>query len=202
MDVCGVSVLLERFDLELQVLILFEKKLLIGSLQGAQIFIGEPSALEADDVDASSGGGVAVNDHKGRHIAHDASKSGNHGVLAHAAELVYRTEAGDDGVVAYGDVACDGGIVREDGVAPDLALVGNMGIAQEEVVVADSSGSLRLGAAMDGDVLAKGIVIANVEVGLLALELQVLRPSAERGKGVGITALTDGGISLDDDVGA
>ena len=59
-----------------------------------------------------------------------------------------------------------------------LALVCNMGVTEEEVMIPDASGCLGSSAAMDGHVLAEGIIVANNELGLAAFVFEILSKPA------------------------
>ena len=75
-----------------------------------------------------------------------------------------------------GELAC----VGEDGVVADLAVVREVHVGHDPVVVADArdAGVLRR-AAVDGDVLADGVAVADLDRGGLARVLLVLRRRAD-----------------------
>ena len=200
--VFSVFVLFENLDLQGEVQILFEEELLVSHLQAADIFFGEASALEPNDVESAGDTVVAINDHEGWHICDNAGEPSNHGVLPDAAELVNCAEARDDGVVADRDVACESRSVRENRVVPHLAFVGNVRVAEEEIAVSDAGWSLGCRSSVHGDVFAEGIIVADVEMGGRPfLELEVLSPASESSEGKGLAALADSRVALDDDVG-
>jgi len=113
-----------------------------------------------------------------------------------------RAQSRDDGVVSDYDVAGDGRIVRENGLVTHLAFVGYVGVAEEEIVIANPSGSIRGGAPMDGGIFAKGVVIPDDELGPFAFVFEVLGLSPQGREGEGLAPFPDGGIALNNDVAA
>ena len=105
-------------------------------------------------------------------------------------------------MIADRDVAGNGGVVGKDDVVGDMAFVGHVSIAEEEVVVANPGRGVRGRAAMNGHVFAKSIVVTNDELGLLTFVFQVLGSPSDGSKGIGVAALADSGIALDDDMAA
>ena len=56
------------------------------------------------------------------------------------------------------------------------------------------------GASVDGDVLPEGVVVADDELGLLALIFEVLGASSEGGEGKGLATFPDNGVAFNDNV--
>ena len=169
-------------------------------MRAADIVLRKASSLKTDAVEAARCGGVAVDDHEGRHVLRDACQARDHRMLSNTAELMHRAETGDNSVVPHRDVPRNGSVVGKDGVIAYLTLVGNVGVAKEEVVVPDSRRSVGGGATVDGDVFPEGVVVSDDELSLLALVFEVLSPSSERRERKGLTALADDGVAFDDDV--
>ena len=64
---------------------------------------------------------------------------------------------------------------------PTPAVVGDVAVGHEEVVAADPRHPRVGGAAVDGDVLAEDVAVADLHAGRLVVVLEVLRPFAEDG---------------------
>ena len=195
----GGGVFGEGEDLGGEVAFFFEEEGLVGCFEGADGVGGEAAALEADEVESAQGGGVAVGDHERRDVLDDFAAAADDGVGTDAAELVDAGEAGDDDVVGDGDVAAEGGAVGENAVVADDGVVGDVGIGEEVVVVADDGG-LGGGAAVDGDVFAEGVALADEDAGWFAGVFEILGALADGGEGVEFVVGPDGGVSVDDDM--
>lgn len=182
-----------------EVAFFFEEEGFVSCFEGADGFLRESAALEADEVEAAEGGGVSVGDHEGGDVLDDFGAAADDGVGTDAAELVDAGEAGDDDVVGDFDVAAEGGAVGEDTVVADDGVVGDVGVG-EEVVVGSDDGGFLFGAAVDSDVFAEDVAVADDDGGWFALVFEVLGPLADGGEGVELVVRTDGGVAVDDDV--
>ena len=110
--------------------------------------------------------------------------------------------AGQVDVVGDVAVAAEQGAVGEDAAAADHAIVGDVAVDHEEVVAADV-GRPRVGrAAVDGDVLAKDVVVADLDGCRLVVILEVLRAFAEDGAGIDDVAAAHGQGAAKGGVGA
>src|SRR5882757_6142531 len=88
------------------------------------------------------------------------------GVAAYAAELMHGAEGADYGVVFDDDVAGESGGVGEDAAVAYLRVVADVGVGHDETVVSQAGdASAACGASGDGDVLADGVVVADLEAG-------------------------------------
>ena len=192
--------LFEHFDLELEIELLFEKELFVGRLETSDVAIIKAPSLQTNRVQAAGRCWAAIHNHEWRHISDHTGKSCNHGMLADATELMHRTEARNDGMVTNRDVACDGGIIREDSVIPHLAFVSHVSVAEEKIVVADPGRRLGLGAAMNGHVLAEGVIIPDVEMGFFSGVFHVLRATTDSGERESLATLANRCVALDHDV--
>ena len=80
----------------------------------------------------------------------------------------------------------------------DVAVVRDVRVGHEEVVRADRRDAAAADrAAVDGDELAEDVVVADAQLGPLALELQVLRLGADRRLSEEAIALADGRGAFD-----
>jgi hypothetical protein len=93
--------------------------------------------------------------------------------------------------------------VREDRLVADLAVVREMHVGHHPVVVTQPRhADVERGAAIDGDVLADGVVVADLDARRLVGVLLVLRRRADGGEVPDAVAATDARMSVDDDVRA
>lgn len=150
----------------------------------------------------------------------DFREATNDGMLSDMAELMNRREARNDGVIPDGHVPSKAAIVRKDDVIAELAIMRNVAIAEKQIVRADASGQLFVGAAMYGAVLAEDIVISDLEGGWLTNVFKILgfpsnqregeklitfpesRGAFEHDVGVENTIVAKGDVCADDAVGA
>ena len=84
-------------------------------------------------------------------------------------------------------------IIGKYAVAADNAVVGNMHIGHNEVVVADNRFARSRGTAVYRAAFADDIVVANLDSGVLAVELQILRDGGYDGTWKDLAVLTDTG---------
>src|SRR5207248_521322 len=111
-------------------------------------------------------------------------------VLPDAAELMHGAERADRGIVSDLYVAGQCGVVRENRVRTDMAIVRDVRVGHEEVFVANRRlPATTGGAAVDGDEFAEEVVVADGQLGVLALVLEVLWRTADRSVAVKLVAL-------------
>src|SRR2546427_772345 len=93
--------------------------------------------------------------------------------------------------------------IGEDGVAADLAVMREMHVRHDPVVAADAGHSrVELGAAVDGDVLADDVAVADLDRRVLAGVFLVLRRRADRGEMEDAVAPADASTAVEHDVRA
>ncbi len=131
----------------------------------------------------------------------DFRKPSNNGVLPDAAELMDGGEARDDSVVLDGDMAGEAAVVREDIVIPHLAVMSDVGVAEEKIVRADAGGQFLVGAAVDGTVFAKSVVIAHFQCGWFANVFEILGFPSDDSEGKELVSFSESRGALDDYVG-
>ena len=91
-----------------------------------------------------------------------------------------------------------GGGIGQDDVVADDAVVGDVGIGHEQIVVADAGNAASpLGAAIDGNTLAKDIVVADHQPSFLPAVAQVLWRVAKGGERKNLVALANGRPAID-----
>ena len=122
---------------------------------------------------------------------------------ADAAELVNGRQTAEDHEVTDVNVARQGRVVGEDAVVTDHAVMGHVDVDHEEVAAADPGQALILGgAAVHCAVLAKHVVVADLEEGALTGVLLVLAILTDGGVLEDLVAATYLGRALDHHVGS
>ncbi len=109
-------------------------------------------------------------------------------------------KARDNSVVAQLTVPCNARVATDDAVVADLAVVTAVGVDEEIVVTADDGFCFVCGRAVDVAILAEDIVIAYLEVGRLALVLEILRAKTDDGEGVELIAHAEGRRTIEYDM--
>jgi len=183
-----------------EIAVFFEEELFISGLQRADVFFGEKTALEADEIDPASRSRISIDDHERRHILDDFRATADDRVFPDPAKLVHGADSGNDRVVIDRDVAGDPDAVGKDDVIPELAIVGDVRVAEEKIVRADRRRDFAVRAAMDGSVFAEDIVIADDEKGRLTDVFEVLGFSADRCEGEELVVLADFRRAIDHDM--
>ncbi len=177
--------------------------LLVGALDGGDRLGAVTAATQPFGVDPERFGVVAGGHHVGRHVLVEGGAATDEGVGADAAELVDRGETAEDHEIADHHVTRQGRVVGEDAVVTDDAVVGNVNVDHEQVAAADPGQGLILdGAAVHGTVLAKDVVVADLEEGALAGVLLVLAILTDGGVLEDLVATTNPGRALDHHMGA
>ena len=107
-----------------------------------------------------------------------------------AHELVDGTVARQEDVVFENAVAGQERPVGEDATVADSAIMRDVGIDHEEIMAADPRGPCMGRAAMNRHVFPKDIVVADLQVGRLAVVLEMLWLLAQHGAGEDVVALS------------
>src|SRR6185503_8756621 len=163
----------------------------------------EAAPLEAFLVDAHGSGRRA----RGHHVRGDILRQGGphagKGVRADADVLVHEGVAAEDRPVADRHVAGELGDVVEDRLATHLAIVRQVHVSHDPVLVPQArDADILRRAAVDGDGLADGIAVADLDPGRLAGVLLVLRRRADRGEVPDVVAPADAGVAVEHHVRA
>ena len=116
---------------------------------------------------------------------------------ANLAKLVHRAEAADDCVVTHDDVAAQRAVVGKNDMVSDNAVVPDMAVGEKVSVAADRRVRTGSGASIDGAGFAKGIGIANLQVGRLPLVFEILGALPDRRVGKEFVFLSDLGGAID-----
>src|SRR5215212_9822617 len=105
----------------------------------------------------------AVDDAEWRDIAARARKAAKKRMTADADVLMHDAIAGDERLVLHDDVTGEQRATGDDGCCTDQAIVGDVCALHEVVAVANDRGAPDDGSAMHRHVLAKHVVVADLE---------------------------------------
>ncbi len=144
--------------------------------------------------------GIAVGHHERRHVLHHLRAAADHRHLADAAELMHRRQPAHHGMVLHLHVAGQRGDVGHDDAIAERAIVRHVAVGQDGVVRADEGGLAVAGGAVDGDVFAERVVVADFRAGDAALPFQVLGLESEAGERKNLIVLSEFGVAINDHV--
>lgn len=181
--------------------VFLEEEFFVSSPQGADVFIGEAPTLEANLIDSTDGGRIAIDDGEGRDVLHDFGNASGNGMGSDPAELVDGGEAGDDGVVGHLDMTGERAVVGKNDVVSDLAVVRDVRVREAKVIRTDAGRCGFFGAAMDGGVFSKNIAVTYDEGGGFAGILEVLRLDSDGREGEKFVFVADLAVAVNHDVG-
>lgn len=179
----------------------FSEENSVGLFQGGLRFFTNIVPFQAFFIQGTGDGGIAVGQHIRRDVLDDFAAAADDGHGADAAKLMHGGNASDDGAVFHGDVASKGSDVGHHNVIAELAIVRDVGVGEEVIVRTNYSSITVVGGAVDGDVFAKGVVVADAGVGGATGMFEVLRLEANAGEGVDCVGFAQLGVAGDDDVG-
>ena len=147
----------------------------------ANAVFGETAALESGGVEAVGVGVAGGNGFgKRKHVAGDGGAATNEGVGTDANKMVHRAKRAHRGPLFDDYVASQRCGVGQNDVVADRAVVGNVGVGHDQRMIADAGQASALsGAAIDGDELAYGVVVADFEARWFVLIAQVLRDQSD-----------------------
>src|SRR5699024_5416173 len=159
------------------------------------------AALEPFGVDAPRSRRLPGNHHVGRNVQVDAAVHAQKSVRADTAELMGAGVAGEDHPVTNDHVAGQGGAIGKGGVRAHLAVVGDVAVGHQPVVVADAGHANVVGGdAVDGHILADGVVTADLHGGVFAVVFLVLWSFTDGRKLVDAAVAADAGAPADDNM--
>ena len=139
----------------------FPEKNTMGLLESRLGLFADFVSFQTLLVQGAGSSRVPISHHIGSHILHNLAAAANDGHGANAAELMHGSQTTNNGAVFDDDVTSKGGDVGHDDMIAQLAVVGDMGVG-EQVIVRANNGGVALGSgAMDGDIFADGVVVAN-----------------------------------------
>ena len=159
----------------------------------ANAFLGEAAPLQSDGIQpigmrATLGRGFG----KRQHIARNGCAAADKSIFSDAHKVMHRAQRSHRRPVFYYHVPSERRRVGHDYVIADLAIVRNVRIGHDQVVAAHASHASALcRGAVNGDVLADHVVIANLQSSGFALVGNVLRGKADRTKRIELIIRTD-----------
>src|SRR5205085_3500961 len=155
----------------------------VGALERGDVLGREAAALEPFAVDAIGPRHVAGGGDEGRQVLRQVAAHAGEGVRADVHELVHERGGAEDRPVAHRDVPGELAGVGENSVAADLHVMREMDVSHDPVVVAQTGDAdVERRAAVDRDVLAQRIALADLDRRLFVPVLLVLRRRTERGE--------------------
>ena len=131
-------------------------------------------APEADEIEAAVGGGFASYGGVRRDILAGAGAASQHGIAAHAAELVDKYAGTDNGAVVNDYLTGYLGAVANDAVVAYYGIVSHVYSLHQQVAIAYDGALFGIRAAVDGHVFTYLVVVANLDSGLLSAKLEIL----------------------------
>ena len=148
-------------------------------------------------VDAAEGDGRSTGNDVGRDVLGEGCSGLNHGSFADACGGIFDDATGVDDAV--GDVTVAGNLrsIAEDALVAHHRIVRDVGAFHEEIVVADDGLPTGVGGAVDDDVLANDVIVADDELGLLTTEVEVLRQGSDDGSLVHLVVAAHAGAVED-----
>src|SRR5436190_15211904 len=164
----------------------------VGALESRDGLGREAAAFQSLTVDAVRARHVARRSDEGRQVLRQVRSHAGERVCADVHELVHQRGRTEDRPVADDDVAGELAGVGENGLVADLAVVREVHVGHDPVLVAQPrDAGIERRAAVDGHVLADGVVVADLHAGVLAGVFLVLRRRAKRGEVEDLVAAAD-----------
>src|SRR5947209_57286 len=148
-------------------------------------FLGESSTLQTNFIHAV-GVGLACRGGHGewQHVLGDGGASADVGMRADSHELVHGAEGSDYSPLFDGDVAAQRSAVHEHHVIANYAIVPHMRVGHDKQMASDFGEATTFhGSAIEGDVFANLVVIADFQAGGLAAVRDILGRHADSGVG-------------------
>lgn len=110
----------------------------------------------------------------GRHILEESRSRLYEAALPHLrANMLYDSRR-DDGTIMYFTVTGDLRAISEDTVVTNFRVMRDMRTLHKEVVVADDRPAVVMRSSVDDDILAKNVIVANLQDAFLAPEIEIL----------------------------
>ena len=179
----------------------FAVEVVVAALDAGDVLSAEVVAFQAFEVDAGDARGRFDDERVRRNVLFDPGAVADHGVGADAHELVHHRRPAHDDVVFDVDVAGEDDVVGEGGVVTDDAVVREVDVGHDPVAVAeDGLADVLHRAAVEGNELADGVVVADFEGGVFAAVFFILRDSAERSEGEDVVVFADARRPFDNDM--
>ncbi len=163
----------------------------VGFAECAGVLGDKSTALEADLIDATDLGGVAISNHVGRDVLNDFCAASDDRMLSQAAELMNSGEPTDDDMVLYCDMPGDSAVIRKNDMVADGTIVRDVGVGEKVSVMTDDGLGSWKGAAVDRAKFAERVVVSDFQIGRLGGVFQILRALTDRAVGIKNVPLPD-----------
>src|SRR5436305_1983504 len=146
-------------------------------------FLGESSTLQTNFIHAVGVGLAGRGGHgEWQHVLGDGGASADIGVRADSHELVHGAEGSDYGPLFDGYVTANSGPIHQHDVIANHAIVSHMRVGHDKQMATDFGEATTFhGSAIEGDVFANLVVIADFQAGGLAAVRDILGRHADRG---------------------
>ena len=167
---------------------------MVGFLELKPFLAGEAGTFQADAVQAAHAVDAAYDGERRQVEAHPGAAL-HHGHRADAAKLVYHGVAGDEGTIADHYVAGDQHAIGQDDFVADDGVMADMAVGHKKILRADLRVFAGRVGAVNGDVFAEAVSVADDEPGRFAVVLQILRRVANHAAGVEAVLRADRGVA-------
>src|SRR5579859_7389905 len=161
---------------------------------------GNAIAFHADFVDGARLRRITIRHHKWRHVLHHLRATANHRHFADPAKLVDGRQPAYHRVILHHHVARQRRHVRHDDVVAEHAIVRDVAVGQNVIVRADARDLAVTGRAVNRDIFAERVVIADFHARDAALPFQILRLQPEAREWKNFIPLSQLRVSVNDDV--
>ena len=143
---------------------------------------------------------VAVGNHERRHVLHHLRAAADHRQFADAAKLVHRRQPANHRMILDRHVARERRDVGHDDVVAQRAIVRDVAVGEDVIVRADARDFAVAGRAVNGDVFAEGVAVADFGARDAALPFQILRLQPDAGERKNFVVLSEFRVAVNDDV--
>lgn len=168
----------------------------VNKFDEREFFFRKALAAQTDFVENLYLGGVPIGDHIGRNVLHDFGARTRHGVITDATKLVNPCVPANVDVISDYTVSAQSGARAHHQMVAHYAIVRDVAVGKHHIVVAYGGDFSLMGATMNGDVFAKGVVVADGQTRPAARVLQILRLPADERVRENFISLAQGGISV------
>src|SRR3970282_209769 len=173
----------------------------VGALDAGDGLGPEAAPAQALAVDAVGPGHVARSHDVGQQVLRQVGAHAGEAVRADVHELVYQGGRAQNGPVAHVHVARELAGIGEDRLAADLAVVREVHVRHDPVVVAHARHArVARRAAVDGDVFAYRVAVADLHGRVFAAIFLVLRRRADGGELIDAVVAADAHAAIEDHV--
>jgi hypothetical protein len=134
----------------------------------------ESGATQANDIETANAA-ITARQGVGRDVFADGTTALHEGKGANADELMDETVTGDKSAVTNDHMATQQSAIDQDDVVAKMGIMADVTTGHQQIMRADNGMSIGLGRAMDGNMFAENVVVANQRGSGFASVFQVLR---------------------------